>query len=546
MGNKMGLKTTLATSLLLSGQAMAALPPIIQKGTKFFYENGTQFFMKGIAYQEEFGPGGSTTSSKVKYIDPLADVKSCKRDVPLLAELRTNTIRTYAIDPEADHDECMEMLDKAGIYVIADLSEPNLSINREDPLWDVDLFDRYKKVIDSLAKYSNVIGFFAGNEVSNDATNTEASAFVKAAVRDTKKHIRDNHERWMGVGYAANDDDQIRVNIAHYFNCGDQDDAIDYWGYNIYSWCGKSSISASGFDKQADFFRNYSVPVFFAEYGCNKVGNTESSDIRTWEDTLALYSDEMTDVFSGGIVYMYHEEDNTYGLVDIREGGAKKLKNFSALKTQIAKVDPSSTAMEDYSPTNSPQACPDVAEKWQVNAAAMPPTPDSDLCECMYDSLTCVPDDSTAKKAYGDMFNYVCEEDANACAGIKADVAAGVYGPYGMCNAKQKLGYVLDQFYKNQNSQAFACDFEGQAKILSSPKGPAASCSPKLQSASKAVEKAATATVADPADNEPAVTPSSSSFASPMRAGQMPAVFDYAIGAYAVVAMAVGGAMVML
>lgn len=265
--------------------------------------------MKGIAYQQEVAAGGASTGN-TKYIDPLANPANCRRDVPLLKALHTNTIRTYAIDPDADHDECMKLLDEAGIYVISDLSEPSLSINRDDPLWDVDLYKRYTGVVDNLSKYSNVIGFFAGNEVTNNKTNTPASAYVKAAVRDTKAHIKKNVNRWMGVGYAANDDSDIRVDMAHYFNCGEQEGAIDYWGYNIYSWCGKSSFTKSGYDTQVEFFQNYSVPVFFAEYGCNL---PNGADGRIWEETTALYSDEMTGVISGGIVYMYFQEANDYG-----------------------------------------------------------------------------------------------------------------------------------------------------------------------------------------------------------------------------------------
>ena len=319
--------TTLAASSLLLGQASATLPPIIIKvwipvryssadsadvdcvlqGTKFFYENGTQFFMKGIAYQQDTAAAGASTSSK--YVDPLANVANCRRDVPLLKALNTNTIRTYAIDPEADHSQCMKMLDDAGIYVISDLSEPSLSINRDDPKWDVDLYKRYTAVVDELSKYSNVIGFFAGNEVTNQANNTVASAYVKAAVRDTKAYIKNNINRQMGVGYAANDDPDIRVEMSQYFNCGEQDTAIDYWGYNIYSWCGESTFEESGYSTQVDYFRNYSVPVFFAEYGCNNEGAAN----RIFQETTALYSDEMTEVFSGGIVYMYFQEANDYG-----------------------------------------------------------------------------------------------------------------------------------------------------------------------------------------------------------------------------------------
>lgn len=269
--------------------------------------------MKGVAYQQEIGASGAPTQtdSTASFIDPLSDSTRCARDVPLLQAIGTNTIRVYAIDPNKDHSACMAMLEKAGIYVIADLGEPNLSINRDEGKWDVKLFTRYKKVVDELGKYDNTIGFFAGNEVTNNATNTPASAFVKAAVRDTKKYIKDTKSRWMGVGYAANDDADIRVDISQYFNCGNPDDAIDFWGYNIYSWCGKSSLEDSGYSKQVEFFRSYSVPVFFAEYGCNIPNGAEG---RIWDETTALYASPMTDVFSGGIVFKWFQEANDYGM----------------------------------------------------------------------------------------------------------------------------------------------------------------------------------------------------------------------------------------
>ncbi|KAG7101351.1 1 like protein [Verticillium longisporum] len=327
----MGKFSTAAVSALLLASKVAALDPIVTKGSKFFYENGTQFFIKGIAYQEDpSGLGGENEDGK--YIDPLADDAKCKRDVPILSAAGTNTIRVYAIDPKKDHSKCMTLLQDAGIYVVADLGEPNTSINRDDPHWDVAVWDRYTAVIDELAQYDNTIGFFAGNEVSNNGSNTDASAFVKAAVRDTKAYIKSKNYRWMGVGYAANDDPDIRGPSAHYFNCGPEDEAIDFWGYNIYSWCGESSMQKSGYDKQVEFFSNYSVPVFLAEYGCNVPDGAEG---RLFQDTTALYSDDMSGVFSGGIVYMYHQEDNDYGLVKFKGNSkAEVMKNYKVLSSR--------------------------------------------------------------------------------------------------------------------------------------------------------------------------------------------------------------------
>lgn len=206
----------------------------------------------------------------------------------------------------------MQLLNDAGIYVISDLSEPNTSIDRSDPQWNVKLFTRYKAVVDSLANYTNVLGFFAGNEVSNQANNTDASAYVKAAVRDTKAYISDKNYRWMGVGYAANDDVDIRDEISSYFNCGDESDSIDFFGYNIYSWCGESDFESSGYNRFIEEFTDYSVPVFFAEYGCNL---PDGAAERTFDETTALYSSNMSAVVSGGIVYEYFEETNDYGKI---------------------------------------------------------------------------------------------------------------------------------------------------------------------------------------------------------------------------------------
>lgn len=257
--------------------------------------------MKGVAYQAE------STSSSSFYSDPLADSVACKRDVPLLEELGANVIRVYAVDPTLDHTDCMALLQAAGIYVVSDLSEPQVSINRDVPLWDGQLYTRYTAVVDAMAKYSNVLGFFAGNEVSNQPNNTSASPYVKAAVRDTKAYIKEKNYRTIPVGYATNDDADIRVNLADYFNCNTEEEGIDFWGYNIYSWCGKSSFADSGYDVRTKEYANYSVPVFFAEFGCNQVTP------RLFTEVAALFSDQMTDVWSGGIVYMYFEEANNYG-----------------------------------------------------------------------------------------------------------------------------------------------------------------------------------------------------------------------------------------
>ncbi|KAK2609455.1 hypothetical protein N8I77_002952 [Diaporthe amygdali] len=464
-------KTAIFASLL--GNAAAAIDPIVAKGQYFFYSsNGTQFFIKGVAYQQGIGPGGTAEGNQATFIDSLADTASCTRDIPFLQQLGTNTIRVYAIDPTADHQVCMNALADAGIYVIADLSVPGASIERDNPSWNTDLFARYQGVIDNLGQFPNTIGFFAGNEVTNNKTNTDASAFIKAAVRDSKAYIQSkNFGRWLGVGYATNDDAETRDNLANYFNCGqDQASAVDFWGYNIYEWCGQSTFQASGYEERTQAFANYSVPAFFSEYGCNNPGGGAS---RVWQETGVLYSDQMNKVWSGGIVYEFFQEQNDFGLVDVSGTTVTPRKDFQALATAVAgtaadTANPS-ISMNSYTASNVPRQCPAVtAGLWEA-AEALPPTPNATLCENMVASSSCVPSDAVTSDAekIGTLFGTVCGMDAAACAGITSNATTGKYGAFVMCNPVQQLTHALNSYYTNQKKASTACNFAGQAKVVS-------------------------------------------------------------------------------
>lgn len=464
-------KSVLASVAMFIGATAAAdLPEIEIIGNKFFYSNnGSQFLMKGVAYQADL----VNATAGESYVDPLADADTCKRDIPYLQELQTNVIRVYALNTSLDHTECMEALQDAGIYVIADLSEPDLSIDRLDPLWDVELLNRYTSVVDSFHNYTNILGFFAGNEVTNEVSNTDASAYVKAAVRDTKAYIKEKGYRSIPVGYSANDDVSIRVSLAEYFACGDEDDRADFFGINMYEWCGTSTFKTSGYQNITEQYENLGIPVFFSEYGCNKVTPRKFTEVQ------AIYSDEMTDVWSGGIVYMYFQEDNDYGLVSIDSSGdVKTLSDFNNLKTQLGSIDPSYATANSASTSASVTTCPTVGSSWAANTV-LPPTPDESVCNCMDKSLTCVVADSVDSDDYTDLFEYIC--GVIDCSGISGNGTTGDYGAYSGCDAKQQLNFVLDLYYKENGLDSDACDFSGSATTQSATT--ASSCSAVISSA---------------------------------------------------------------
>ncbi|GES61050.1 protein EPD1 precursor [Aspergillus terreus] len=531
----------IATSAVLFASSVLAaeLDPIIIKGSKFFYKsNDTQFFMRGVAYQQEYsGPKSSSNSFK----DPLADAEACKRDVPYLQKLNMNTIRVYAINPEADHSTCMNLLTEAGIYVVADLSSPGESIIRNDPKWDADLYKRYVSVVDEMSKYTNTIGFFAGNEVSNQKNNTDASAFVKAAVRDMKQYIKAKNYRPMGVGYATNDDSDIRENMANFFNCNNKDESIDFWGYNVYSWCGDSNYQKSGYASRTDEFRDYSVPVFFAEYGCNAV------EPRKFTEVEALYGDKMAEVWSGGIVYMYFQEANNYGLVSVDGDKVKTREDYSYLSKQLAKATPTGVKKSEYKPTNSALAsCPKVNNNWMATSSPLPPSPNQDLCTCMEKSLSCKLKGNVSGKKLDELFGTVCGYDV--CDGISANATSGEYGAYSVCSPEQKLSFAMDLYYQQQSKKGNAqdaCDFDGAASKQSSSNSEG-QCSSLLKQAGASGTGTVQASPTAADGSVASASASGSEGAAPMVAPGSVNVGYVQLGAYVVTAVAAGASMILL
>lgn len=449
---KSQMYNTLLISLwLIFSSVNADFPTVDIVGNKFFYSNnGSQFYIRGIAYQKDT----SEISEPVEFIDPLSNPSVCARDIPYLQELNTNVIRVYAIDPSLDHDECMEMLQDAGMYVIADLSSPKASIITDNPSWNLDLFKRYTSVLDELQKYDNVLGVFAGNEVITDSSNIEAAPFIKASIRDMKNYLIENNYRQIPIGYSANDFPGTRVPTALYLTSGEDDEKADFYGINMYEWCGDSTFATSGYKERTSDFSQIAVPVFFSEYGCNTIQPREFTDVET------LFSSDMTDVWSGGIVYMYFQEVNDYGLVTVKDDIVTTLADFNFYSKQINRVSP--TSADASQATEAPYIQSASLDDDWLDLIELPPTPDEAVCKDMFGSLSCVVDENLKPERYGDIFSYVCQQVS--CDDITLNSTH--FGNYSFCSAHNKLSYVLDLHYVKKDKQPWACDFAGAARLM--------------------------------------------------------------------------------
>ncbi|KAL4946772.1 hypothetical protein BDV06DRAFT_181518 [Aspergillus oleicola] len=326
-----------------------AVTPVEVRGKDFVNsETGDRFQILGIDYQ----PGG--TSAVNGETDPLSERDECLRDAALMQQLGVNTIRIYNLSPNLNHDECVSIFNAAGIYMILDVNSPLYPgyIDRTAPWesYNKDYYDQVFGIIEAFKDYPNTLAFFAGNEVINEDSVEEVPQYIRAVQRDMKEYIANHLDRSIPVGYSAADIRPILEDTLNYFMCEDEDyetSHSDFFGLNSYSWCGDASYRSSGFDVLTEMMSDTTIPVFFSEYGCNEVQPREFTEVQ------AIYGEQMTQAFSGGLVYEYTQEDNDYGLVKLNDNGTiTLLVDFENLQNQYAQLDMDRISASNASHTN--------------------------------------------------------------------------------------------------------------------------------------------------------------------------------------------------
>ena len=108
-----------------------------------------------------------------------------------------------------------------------------------------------------------------------------------------------------------------------------------------------------------------------SEYGCTKTD-------RTWAEIPVLYSDKMSPVYSGGLVYEYTKEGDAtqqkFGLVEINGQGATERPDFSTLEKAFSNVSPPS-GDGGYKASGSASQCPPKSDTFLEGSDALPAMP---------------------------------------------------------------------------------------------------------------------------------------------------------------------------
>jgi len=425
---------------------------------------GERFFSKGIAYNPrnvKFDAGrmhdegkctpGSPELGQLEYAeDPTQDKYETLWGPALVAMAGAgiNTVRLYNVDPETDHTRFMQTAASLGIYVIVPLTRkdwgylpaftaPECYTRDIEGYGNVgtNLLVSAKLIVKQFSKHDNVLLFTVANELALlDSNGFAAYPCVKALTRDIHRYQETCAASMRRVPLIYADMDMgppDRKIVADYLSCKleSDDDVVDAYGINVYSWCdseylddhGRDNFQYSPYYPIMQDFEHFEKPLLMTEFGCN-TGSFKTAcpykGGRTWSDVRTFFH-QFKEILSGALAFEFSMEDNEYG-VALTPGftadpeNAKKiylLDNYYALAEQFKSHsvsrdwDGAETANckwrpSDAAPLSSPHApsvCPSAEVVQQVFdrhrikdapnwSSPLPPTPenvsDGDLAEC--------------------------------------------------------------------------------------------------------------------------------------------------------------------
>ncbi|TGO31372.1 hypothetical protein BPAE_0001g02750 [Botrytis paeoniae] len=288
-------------------------------------------------------------------------------------------------------------------------------------------------MVDAFAFYTNTFGFYLVDNSITDSSTYLAPLSI-AAVRDVKGYIKARGYRSIPIGgYVLTNSDYAQETyrlVADYMACGNS--SIDSRALTDYSWCDNSTFTSSNYSHLTESFSDYPLPVSLTDYACEPT-TEDNSDVagRIFDEVGTIYGPEMSDIWSGGIVYEWasFSDSDPSGYVSQQLN-----QNYKSLSTQLVAINPSITQMSAYTPTiTTAPSCPNENATWAASTI-LPPTANTLVCDCMIASLHCKVDPSTSANTITSVQATLCTSNSTICDGFKSNVTSSTYGAFSAIN----------------------------------------------------------------------------------------------------------------
>ncbi|TMW62430.1 hypothetical protein Poli38472_005048 [Pythium oligandrum] len=321
-GNSTAAQTLATSATATTGKGTN---PLVIKGYRFFDSvTGEYVGMRGVNYYPRTNTGALDANNLDLFSDKFKHI--WERDLPQFAALNANSIRLYAVDADANHDEFMCALQSLGIYVLVDLGSScqgcEITADKAPTCYPASYKQRGEKIIKAFSKYDNVLGFSGGNEINHRTGGNPPqwnAPCQKKFVRDMRAFIKSCPSmRQIPVGLVMAD--TSRPENAKYYNCrtdpNDKLENAEWYGINVYVHCDdiNDPTKAAGFNLLRDDFESYdySIPVILTEFGCTApsfptLDGYEAQ--RTFHDAKWMNTKEYSHVFNGGFAFEYSTEN---------------------------------------------------------------------------------------------------------------------------------------------------------------------------------------------------------------------------------------------
>eukprot|EP01060_Flectonema_neradi_P011771 TRINITY_DN1876_c0_g1_i5.p1 TRINITY_DN1876_c0_g1~~TRINITY_DN1876_c0_g1_i5.p1 ORF type:complete len:1584 (+),score=274.42 TRINITY_DN1876_c0_g1_i5:82-4833(+) len=189
--------------------------------------NGNEFQMKGIGYSPIL-PGKRTLSQEFDYFTS-ARSNIWKRDIPIIASMGANIVRTWSWDATKDHSSFLDKCDDHGLKVLVPfLMTQNEYPSIADPETHKQILMDWKAFVRSIKNHPALFGYMIGNEINEEFAGQLEELFSTVnsmvAIRDEE----DPHMHPITVPFSDNNFLEILVDKYYpWLN-------IDYWSLQIY------------------------------------------------------------------------------------------------------------------------------------------------------------------------------------------------------------------------------------------------------------------------------------------------------------------------